>query len=347
MTQSKTASSAANSTDVSPPAPLTGLSLLARLAGLAVFVGAVLLSIVYYVPDGNNYSLAMIDKHARLARTDRPKIVFVGGSNLAYGIDSAMVEQATGRNVVNMGMNGYLGVRFMLEEIQPSLQAGDLVVIAFEYDNYYKSVEGTGHDLLMIVKTRPAGLADLNAGQLFDIASMVPLAAQQKVLRILKETFRSVKGEEIVLRAEMPPDELVSGVESYEGFNEYGDLVSHLPFEWVHSEREQGIDLTTLGIDDEVVGLIKSYATRMEAKDVKVVVSFCSVMRSFYEQHKETINDVHRRLQAENLEVPLAPEDFVFTEDLFFDTVYHLGQKGRQIRTRRVLESIQPYLAQP
>ena len=32
--------------------------------------------------------------------------------------------------------------------------------------------------------------------------------------------------------------------------------------------------------------------------------------------------------------------DFVFPDSLFFDTVYHLNKKGREIRTKKLIEII-------
>ena len=54
--------------------------------------------------------------------------MFVGGSNLAFGIDSREVEQRTGYRVVNMGMGFNMGLRFMLAVVRPHIHAGDVVV---------------------------------------------------------------------------------------------------------------------------------------------------------------------------------------------------------------------------
>jgi hypothetical protein len=49
---------------------------------------------------------------------------------------------------------------------------------------------------------------------------------------------------------------------------------------------------------------------------------------------------------AEPLRMMSAPEDFVFPKRLFFDTVYHLKQEGRQLRTQKVIEQLNAFLAQ-
>ena len=43
-----------------------------------------------------NYQAVLIDKNERLCSIEGPKIVLVGNSNLAFGIDSAAIEEAFG-----------------------------------------------------------------------------------------------------------------------------------------------------------------------------------------------------------------------------------------------------------
>ena len=116
---------------------------------------ALMIAIVALVPDGNDYALATRTKNARLHANvpaqDRPG----RGSNIAYGLDSSVIQRELGGHVVNMGVNGYLGVRFMLEEVKDAIKAPDVVVISLEYDSFYKSVDGTAKDLLMIAKAYP------------------------------------------------------------------------------------------------------------------------------------------------------------------------------------------------
>ena len=50
-------------------------------------------------PDAEeNYLAATVDKHRRLAQTRPPRVILVGGSNLALGIQSDRLEVALGQN---------------------------------------------------------------------------------------------------------------------------------------------------------------------------------------------------------------------------------------------------------
>src|SRR5690606_17377891 len=110
---------------------MTAIRLVAKACLLAVSLAGLLVAILLLVPDSNDYAKASVDKHARLAAPGSAKLVLVGGSNLAFGVDSAELErELKGFRVVNMGMNAYLGLRFMLSEVMEDLEKGDVVVLS-------------------------------------------------------------------------------------------------------------------------------------------------------------------------------------------------------------------------
>lgn len=303
---------------------------------------ALAVAVVWLVPEANDYALATRAKHERLAGGDpnRGKVVFVGGSNLAYGLDSGAVEAATGRHAVNMGMNGYFGVRFMLEEVKPDLRAGDVVVVAFEYDSYYSPVEGVASDLLMAVKARPENVAFLSGRQRIDVLKAVPYVAQQKLVRLVRESGRWVRARVRGYSTE-DPLEMLNLIESFAGFEEHGDLVSHRGVRW-DGAPNPGFDLSRLDSNAEVIAAMRAFSEAMEARGVAVLISYTPVARSFFDAHRKSIRALHERLQATaSLSVPSPPEDFVMPDDWFFDTVYHLEEDRRRERARRVIEDIE------
>jgi hypothetical protein len=317
------------------------------LQGLALVLVPLLVGklIVVFVPDGNDYALVTHQKHARLAADVPKKLVFVGGSNLSYGLDSSMVAGATGRHITNMGMNGYLGVRYMLEEIKPYVRSPDVVVLSFEYDSFYKSIEGRSSDLLMVVKARPKNLSYLTWSQRLGLVRAVPYVAQRKTVRLIRESGRSLRDN---VRGEQSPDPLrdILAIETLAGFEEHGDLVSHFDTTWAY-DRLDGYDLSNLKVDPVIIGHLEAFTSKMQARGVQVLISYTPTTAGFYARHRKSIDDLHERLTAAgSLRVLGAPEEFVFPEQMFFDTVYHLNEDGRAERTRLLIRKIMPYLQQ-
>jgi hypothetical protein len=128
----------------------------------------------------------------------------------------------------------------------------------------------------------------------------------------------------------------INEIESAGGFEAHGDLISHLPFEWP-GEREQGYDLSTLPLDEDVLRVIDEFAREMKQKGVHVVISYTPLEESFYQKHRGALEHLHERLSSiEAASLPSPPSAFVYPSEWFFDTVYHLDAAGRPHRSRAV-----------
>lgn len=125
------------------------------LAQLCVLAGLTLLA-----SPADNYRAAVIDKERLLDRAASPRVVLVGGSGLAFGVDSPTLEQALGRDarVVNMGLHAGLGLEFMMNETLQSLRSGDTVVLSPEYDVLWSdSVQPV--DMAEVIRFAPTAVA--------------------------------------------------------------------------------------------------------------------------------------------------------------------------------------------
>src|SRR5262245_31701974 len=105
------------------------------LCKLAIFVAAnsALLAAAFAVyvkryPPEKSFYAASLDKASLLRTQAPPRMIFVGGSSMALGMDSGRVARRHGFHPVNMGMNIAIGLEFMLQEVEPIVRAGDLVV---------------------------------------------------------------------------------------------------------------------------------------------------------------------------------------------------------------------------
>lgn len=297
---------------------------------------ATMFAVTYFIPEGNDYGRASALKHDRLAAIDAKKIVLVGGSNLSFGIDSTLIEAQTGCPAVNMGMNGYFGVRFILNEVTNELNRGDIVVIAFEYDNYFKSVDGTPSDLLAVAKANSGVVDALTWRQGLAILKAAPYVAQQKILRLAGQAYDAVANPN---EDAGPAGEIVA-IESFESFAPTGDLVGHLGKEWPYG-LENGLDATNLPFEEEAITLMQDFTIRMQERGVHVMVSYTPVMADYYHAHAAALDHIHEAvLAAPPLVAPSPPSAYVYERPLFFDTVYHLNAEGREMRTERLLQDL-------
>jgi hypothetical protein len=323
--------------------PASGLRVFyGKIFCLAAMVASIIGGLVLFVPDENDYSQASILKHERLAQLPSPKIVLVGGSNLAFGVDSQKIEEDLKCQVVNMGMNGWLGIRFMLAEVRGALQAGDTVVLSFEWDNFFKPVEGHGPSFLGIIKTNPGALVFLTLEQFRFVLKAFSEVAQAKTERLIKQALvrAGLRKEDMSARAQR--EAFLNRIEALDGFSAHGDLVSHLSVE-TPLPFPLGQDLIQKGtpVEKKAIEMMIEFAKEMRSRKVHVLVSYPPIPPDVFERHRESFNDIHRVLVThEELSIPRFPEDLVFDRMKFFDTIYHLNRFGRPLRTQKMIEDL-------
>lgn len=352
-------------TDQTAPAPIdaapaaqaaskrsrTALALAVKAGLLALAVVAAILGVIVAIPDDTDILLVSRLKNERLATLPSPKIVLIGGSNLAYGADSLAIETATGCPVVNMGLNGFLGARYLLSEPADQLRDGDLAVIAFEYDTYYSSVDGRPDSLFGVAKARLGAFEHMTWRQRLSVLQISPYIAQAKLLRVMGEAERTIlngiTGREIrpAWYPSSEEEQFVADIETLAGFNDRGDLTSHLGVDYPYTNFD-GLDLTPENFDPETVALVIDFVRRVEAKGVDVMVSFTPTARDYYEANRAGVEEVYDLLTAAvPASVPRRPEDFLFDRSNFFDTVYHLRREPRAERTRILAGDIMSFEA--
>lgn len=271
------------------------------------------------------YLAGIIDKHRLLGETPPPRIIFVGGSNVALGIDSDMVHREMGMRVVNMGVNAGVGLKFMLNEVRPSLRPGDVVVIIPEYEQFYGYRNG-GTTLVETLSIYPEGIQYLDsADQWLMVASQFPGFAQGLFLRFFKG-FGS--GNSFAINRS--------------SYNEYGDITAHLDQMTRVNVADLGLSRPgELDFDDQAVSILNDFATFARTHDAKFLLIFPPLPAAQYDINRDQIEYAYTRLKAEaDFAILGSPRDYLFPTSYFFDTVYHLNRQGRAARTEKLINAL-------
>ena len=87
------------------------------------------------------------EKHKRLTSLKEEKIVLIGGSNLAFGLDSEKLQEYVGMPVVNYGLYATIGTKAMLDMSRSHIKEGDVVVICPETDKQTYSLYYNAHSM--------------------------------------------------------------------------------------------------------------------------------------------------------------------------------------------------------
>jgi hypothetical protein len=309
------------------------LTLAIIVSNLALFV------LLPNKPDSGSYLAAINDKHARLATTPAPRIIFVGSSDLAFGLDSEQIEQAFQIPVVNMGLHGALGPRLDLEAIRPYIQPGDIIIISgnltgIQANSFYGRDDGTGLHLWLI-KYRPEIVAAMNSPQQWLLFAQEYPSFLKTMLTIASIT----RFKEFYPR--IPP---LENPYRRTGFNEYGDMVAHLDLAlrpWSLSSQSSSPTQASAAaatyfndyhdfVREKGASIYMIPPPRPDAV-VERAAAQPKVQRMIYEVTIPSLGE------ATNYQYP---------NDYFFDNPGHLNKTGRDVRTKQIIHDLTEMLGE-
>ena len=290
-------------------------------------IGVVSISLIFTFvllsPSNSNHSLAsLIDKHKYLEEAKGNKMILVGGSNIAMGIDSNMLEEEFDYDVVNMGINAGLGLRFMLNDAKQFIEDGDVVVIAPEYSQFIWGLNGESL-LNIILKEVPSSIKSMDTNHIETLISTFPEFVRNRIAITIKGIVEKNGGENEYTRS---------------AYDNNGDMISHLGIE----SREVKAGITEMGeVDPEVIKCLNEFYEYVKNKKAKVYLSYPALFDQQYMVWKEDIVELDNVLNEE-CEIPVIskPEKYVYYSNEIYDTIYHVNELGRYNRTMPLIEDL-------
>ncbi len=273
------------------------------------------------------------DKYDRLNNFDEPKIIVVGGSSVAFGLDSAMIQEELGYKVVNFGLYADLGTKMMMDLSKSNIGEGDIIILAPEMNSQTLSLYFNGDTAMQAL--------DGNWDMLFHIGS---------------EDYGSLIGASLkfaqnklsyLIKNERPANE---GAYKKENFDAFGDNVYDRPYNIMTGVQ----NVITLNFNanfsdsrktdyEEYIEYVNKYVHYAERKGATVYFSFCPMNEAAMSSENTTrsINSFYDNL-CENLECKVISNvyDYILDEGYFFDSEFHLNNAGVTVRTVRLIDDI-------
>ena len=273
------------------------------------------------------------DKHARLTSVENEKIVLIGGSNLAFGVDSALLEEYVGMPVVNYGLYATIGTKAMLDMSRSYIREGDVVVICPEtekqtYSLYYNALsmwQALDCDLSML---KDVGFSNLG-----------------KLMAVLPEFATEKRG---FIRTSSKPSP--SGIYAEASFNEYGDIAVDRPYNEMPANYDTSmpISLTTDLLDKDFIDYVNTYAAECRRRGAEVYFGFSPINADAVVSTDEEIAAFYQALDEE-LNFPLLSDvdDYILDSAYFYDTNFHLNSCGALQRTSLLADDLLRVLGMP
>jgi hypothetical protein len=312
------------------------------LVACAVYVQMIRLQFDVPTDDSNWLYGILTRKFEICAHMPHPKLVLVGGSSTFFGLSARQIEDTLHIPTLNMGLGVSMGLPYMLNLTRKAAAPGDTVLLAFEYELYFR-----GNDLRHWADHGFVSYLCARDSQYF---RQLPLLDQAR------------------LTLGLPMRRLRTGIERhfhprpatvYQQYSAYdiaavddrGDVTGHTanrrPF--LTPDKVFAVEAFTKGLPSQATGFdvlaqffawakehnIRVLATyppvyKLPQYDGPITQTSLRVIQNFYHQHH----------------VPLLgnPQNNFYPGDHFFDTGYHLTQEAAHRHTDAVIQLLSPHL---
>lgn len=298
---------------------------------LLLLLTAVLLCMVVifdFTVVGNQYShfytASLIDKVERLCSITEPKIILVGNSNVSFGMDSALLEHAMGMPVVNLGLQGALGNAFHEEIAKLNIGQGDIVVVS--HIDYADEDKLDDPELAWItVEKNPQLLQILRPKDWIPMLRAYPNYAFNCFVR-WQRGWNTIPEGTLYIR---------------ESVNEYGDFVMRTGQDTASYQFRAG-ELTVPQVGDACIERMNKLNEYIRSKGAQMVVSYYPIADGEFTPDREAYHAFAEELES-RLDCPVISDidSYFFPYDCFFDTIYHLNEKGARLRTEQLIRDLQ------
>jgi hypothetical protein len=263
-------------------------------------------------------------KNSLLQNTPSPRIIFVGGSNISFGLNSQLIKESLQLNPINTAINEYIGIKFMIDNTLDYLQDGDIVVLIPEYSHYYKNLSSGSEELMRtIFDVNIKNIKYLNISQIIGILPHIP-----------KYSMTKFKFDEYLNIEE-------SDIYSNTSFNKFGDTYTH----WEIKKQ----DFTPYGeingeFNHKVTKYFEEFNLIVKNMGGLVLVSFPCYQDRSYNNSKNQILKVEQELLNSNLTVIGSTKRYKMPDSLIFNNPYHLNKNGVDYRTKMLIQDIKKAL---
>ena len=277
-------------------------------------------------PPSQNYYAAVNDKQQMLATSAPPRLIAIGGSSVAFGIDTELMGRQLKLHPVNMGLHVGFGLPFMLSQVAPYLQQGDVVLLAPEYNAFSENFNAEPELLSTVVEQAPLSLGRM---PLRDVRAILDRGYLMRLGRVMRA---------VAFDAD-PQLNLSDGVYRRDAFNQFGDLVSYLgkPGSAILPMRSA----YNPAVAAQAVTRLNEFHRFCRQRQVRVLLCHPPFSASGFAENETSVRQLDEYLR-QNLSIPLLDrvQDAIFPDNYFFDTAYHLNSQTRTIHSQQLAEQL-------
>lgn len=275
----------------------------------------------------NSLLMAQIQKDSLMKNTPSPRIIFVGGSSISFGLDSKMIKDSLHLNPVNTGVEATLGLKYMLRNALRYIKPGDIIVVCAEYNQFYdKFMDGQYELLPIIFEVSPDTRKLLDTRQYRSLLTYMPSYIASK-LNPLSYWVRF--------------DNNAANVYGNKAFNAYGDVYLH----WTQpSEHISPYGAITGNLDEDTFTELKKFEAELKQRNARMLITFPPYQQRAYQNSPDQIATIAQKLKDNHFKLLGSPQSYLFPDSMLFNTSYHLNRLGVTRWTNQTISNLKKAL---
>lgn len=272
-------------------------------------------------------------KEAIAAGIKGKKIVFTGGSATLFGVRTKDIQRETGVPTVNFAVHAALGLDYVVYRTKKILRPGDVVILPLEYRHFYYNGGYTRTKSLFL--------------RTYDRGYFKRLGKVERLSYIFKTSivdFAKAANEQYLFDGREYT--LPRGYHT-QTLNENGDETSNVGNVKMKEiiETMQPIPIVKGEFSDSAgLKILKEFNEWCKKNDISLYVTYANTVRfASYDGNRayiEFFGKIQDYLAAKGIKTIGTPEDSFYHVRWFYDTKYHLNQRGATARTKWFVDMI-------
>lgn len=267
--------------------------------------------------------------YERLKTAQGKKLIFVGGSSVAFGLNVSFMEaELEDYTVCPFGLYGTVGTKAMLELTRPCLKEGDVVVITPEIGELPLSLYFSAEELWKCADSNISIALIGGRGNLGSVFGSFPACVAERFAY-----FRDGK----------PVSEGVYAARSFNGNCQMIYPREHNIMAGLYDENDL-VDFDPGLLDDDFLAYLNDYYAYAYSRGAAVCYNFCPVNKMAVTGTAD-IPGFYQTLLSE-LRFPVLgdPENYILDAEWFYDSNFHLNTAGSLVYTARLTDDVKSIL---
>lgn len=270
--------------------------------------------------------------YRRLKDSPGKRLILVGGSNVAFGVDTGLLEGTLAQygheyTVCPFGLYAAVGAAAMLELSRDQLREGDVVVLAFEPADEALSAYFGASAFWKCAEEAPELAAAVSRSHQAALAGNYVSFLQERAA--------------VCRSGELPR---ADGVYAKASFDEDGNMTFYRAGNAMALGWDTGapVDLAAVTISPDFARQVNEYCRTARERGAQVYLSFSPVNRSALAGNGESGAAAYFSACLDAFDCPVIsdPNRYILDSGWFYDSNFHLNSAGAVARTRLLAEDL-------